>query len=120
MNPYNNQYFAFNGITPEEMGFLTQATAELDENDKNRFYSIYSSKRKNAQDVLLVTLIGLLGFAGIQRFLLGQIGMGILYFFTGGLCLIGTIVDIVNYKSLTNDYNKQMAYEAFQIVKMYK
>jgi len=59
-----------------------------------------------------------MGFAGIQRFMVGQIGMGILYFFTGGLCFIGTIVDLVNHKSLANDYNRQMAYESYQMVKM--
>ncbi|MEO6149063.1 MAG: TM2 domain-containing protein [Mucilaginibacter sp.] len=120
MYAHNDPFYAFSGITTEEMTFLNQATTELDEQQKTRFFSIYSSKRKNPQDVLLVTLIGLLGFAGIQRFLLGQIGMGLLYFFTGGLCLIGTIVDIVNYKSLTDDFNRKMAYESFQLTKMYK
>ncbi|GAA4930380.1 MULTISPECIES: TM2 domain-containing protein [Mucilaginibacter] len=116
----NNPYYTFSGITPEEVLFLQQATAELDEQQKNRFYGIYSTKRKNPQDILLVSLLGFVGFAGIQRFMLGQIGMGLLYFFTAGLCFIGTIVDLVNHKNLTNEYNKQMAYESFQIAKMYQ
>jgi TM2 domain-containing membrane protein YozV len=58
----------------------------------------------------------LLGFAGIQRFLVGQIGMGLLYFFTGGLCLIGTILDIVNHKQLADEYNAQMANETLQLI----
>ncbi|MGZ3891144.1 MAG: TM2 domain-containing protein, partial [Mucilaginibacter sp.] len=56
--------------------------------------------------------------AGIQRFVLGQIAMGILYLFTGGFCLIGTIVDLVNNRSLTLEYNQKMVYEAFQVAKM--
>ena len=32
--------------------------------------------------------------------------MGILYFLTGGLCLIGTIVDLVNHRSLAFEYNQ--------------
>lgn len=120
MYGYNEPYYAFSGITPEEVAFLQQATAELDENQKNRFFGIYSTKRKSPQDILLVSLLGFVGFAGIQRFMLNQIGMGLLYFFTAGLCFIGTIVDLVNHKNLTNEYNKQMAYESFHIAKMYQ
>ncbi len=120
MYPYNDPYYAFSGITPEEVTFLQQGTAGLDEQTKNRFYSIYSTKRRNPQDVLLVTLLGFVCVAGVQRFMLGQIGMGLLYIFTGGLCMIGTVVDLINHKNLTNEYNKQMAYETFQIVKMYQ
>jgi TM2 domain-containing membrane protein YozV len=56
------------------------------------------------------------GASGIQRFVVGQIGMGILYFFTGGLCLIGTIVDIVNHKKLAFEFNQKMAAESMRMV----
>jgi TM2 domain-containing membrane protein YozV len=106
------------GVTTEELTFLQQATAELSENQKKQFYVIYTGKRKSPQDLLIFTLIGFFGVAGIQRFLVGQIGMGILYFFTCGLCFIGTIVDLVNHKQLATDFNRKMAYESFQIAKM--
>jgi hypothetical protein len=35
--------------------------------------------------------------------------MGILYVFTGGLCLIGTIVDMINYKNFAFEYNRKIA-----------
>jgi hypothetical protein len=35
--------------------------------------------------------------------------MGLLYLFTGGLCLIGTIVDLVNHKSLSFEFNQKVA-----------
>ncbi|HMG09359.1 MAG TPA: TM2 domain-containing protein [Mucilaginibacter sp.] len=111
-------YMSFSDMTPEEMGFLQQATAELNENQKKYFYTVYSSKRKTPQEILIFTLLGFVGFAGIQRFVLGQIGMGILYFFTGGLCLVGTIVDLVKNKSLTLEYNKNMAYESHRMAVM--
>jgi hypothetical protein len=44
--------------------------------------------------------------------------MGILYLFTAGFCFIGTIIDLVNYKTLANDYNRKMAYESFQVAQM--
>lgn len=109
---------AFPGITPEEMGFLQQATTELSDTQKKNFYMIYSDKRKNPQDILLFTLLGLIVVAGVQRFVVGQIGMGLLYLFTGGFCLIGTIVDLVNHKEIATEYNRKMAFESFQIAKM--
>lgn len=118
MDNYQNAFMGFPGITPEEMITIQQATAEMSDKQKQAFYMIYSSKRKSAQDVLIFALLGFVCVAGIHRFALGQIGMGILYFFTGGLCAIGTIVDVINHKQLANDYNKQMAYESFQIAKM--
>lgn len=117
MNAYN-PYLSLPGITTEEMTFLQQATNSLNDSQKQNFYMIYSGKRKSAQDILIFTLIGFIGIAGVQRFMLGQTVMGLLYFFTGGFCFIGTIVDLINHQSLANEYNQKMAYESFQIVKM--
>src|ERR1700749_252569 len=118
MNDFNNPYFSFPGITPEEMHMLQQATADLTENQVRHFQMIYSTKRKNSSDILLLTCLGFGLIAGVQRFVLGQIGMGLLYLFTGGFCWIGTIIDLVNNKQLTNDYNRDMMYESYQMAKM--
>ncbi|MDB5003432.1 MAG: hypothetical protein JWQ34_1657 [Mucilaginibacter sp.] len=116
MYPDPNMNYA--DITPEEMGFLHQATEGLNENQKRYFYTVYNSKRKNSQEILLFTLLGFVGCAGIQRFILGQIGMGILYILSCGLCFIGTIVDLIKNKSLTLEYNKNMAYESHRMALM--
>ena len=42
---------------------------------------IYSSKRRNPDDMILYCILGFF-VPGLPRFLLDQIGMGILYFFT--------------------------------------
>ncbi|HNX42808.1 MAG TPA: hypothetical protein PLJ84_02965 [Bacteroidales bacterium] len=42
--------------------------------------------------------------------------MGILYLLTGGLCLIGTIVDLVNHRQLALEYNVQVAHEVASMV----
>jgi TM2 domain-containing membrane protein YozV len=118
MNTYQNPYMSFDGITPEEYTFLQQATASLTENQARTFMSFYANKRRNPQDIMFATLAGFLGVSGVQRFMTDQIGMGILYFFTAGFCFIGTIVDLINYKTIANDYNRQMAYESFNIAKM--
>ena len=117
MESNNNPYMSFRDVTGEELAFLNQATADLTDEQKRYFHMIYSGKRKSAQDILIFTLIGFFGIAGVQRFLTGQIGMGILYFFTGGFCFIGTIVDLVNHKNLANEFNRKMAYESYQIAK---
>jgi TM2 domain-containing membrane protein YozV len=118
MDMFQNPYMAFPGITPEEMGFIQQGTADLNENQKKFFYMAYSGKRKSPQDMLLFCLVGLFLVPGLQRFIVGQIGMGLLYLFTIGLCFVGSIVDLVNHKALAEEYNRKMAYESFQLAKM--
>lgn len=115
---YQSPYMGLPGMTPEELSFIQQATADMNENQQKYFYMAYTSKRKSAQDILLFAIIGFFGVAGVHRFMMGQVGMGLLYFFTGGFCLIGTIIDVINHKSLAMEHNKQMAYESFQIAKM--
>ena len=117
MDNFQNPYMPFSDTTPEEWSFLQQATADLTENQKKFFYMVYSSKRRKSQDLLLATLLGFLGFAGIQRLLVGQIFMGVIYSLTLGFCFIGTIIDVVNHKSLATEFNRTMAFESFQIAK---
>ena len=115
----NNEFlFQIPGIEPDEAAFLDQVTKDLNANQKRNFVGFYIPRRQKADTMLIFTLIGLLGVAGIQRFVIGQVGMGILYFLTGGLCLIGTIVDVVNHKSMTFEYNQKIAYEAMKLTQM--
>ena len=46
----------------------------------------------------------LLGAFGAHKFYEGKIGMGILYLFTGGLCGIGVIVDLIMILLKPNPY----------------
>ena len=118
MDPFQNPYMTLPGISAEEIGFLQQATNGLNENQQKYFFMVYTNKRKNPQDMLIFCLIGCFLLPGLQRFIVGQIGMGILYLFTAGLCFIGSIVDLVNHKSLALEYNKKAAYESFQIAQI--
>jgi TM2 domain-containing membrane protein YozV len=104
------------GINPEEFSYLEQVMKNMDPEQAKNFVMYYTGKRKDPQDILLFTLLGFIIIAGVQRFIIGQIGMGILYLFTGGLCLIGTIVDLINYKSLASEYNQKVAYECAQMI----
>ncbi len=104
-------------IEPDELAYLQAFTKDLSEDKLHLFISLYNNKRKKTDTILICCLLGFVGAAGIQRFVTGQVGMGILYFFTGGLCLIGTVVDIINHKSLTFEFNQKMAMESMGMVK---
>jgi TM2 domain-containing membrane protein YozV len=105
-------------VTPEELITINSRTKGFSDEEITQFCMIYRSKRKDPQTILLLCLLGFIGFSGIHRFLIGQIGMGILYFFTGGLCLIGTIVDAVNHKDLAIEYNARMITETLSMLNM--
>lgn len=100
-----------------ELVFIQGLTKDFTEAQLMNFANIYRSRRRDPQIILLTTLLGFVVVAGVQRFLTGQIGMGLLYLFTGGLCLIGTIIDLINYQDLAMDYNMQQANEAAMLVK---
>ena len=84
------------------------------------FIMVYNGKRRKADQILLGCVLGFVLVSGVQRFMLGQIGMGLLYLFTGGLCFIGTIMDTVNHKRLTFEYNQDMARESMAMVYSYQ
>src|SRR3970040_1120964 len=93
----------------DELNFIQGLLKDMSDEKIQQFAIIYNSRRKDPQTILLLTLVGFLGVAGIQRFIIDQIGMGLLYVFTAGLCLVGTIVDIINYKRLALDFNQKVA-----------
>lgn len=103
-------------LEAEELHYVDGLLKDFSDLQANQFATLYNAKRKDPQTILLLTLIGFLGVNGVQRFVLDQIGMGILYIFTGGLCLIGTIVDLVNHKKLTLEYNQKVARQVAAMV----
>lgn len=115
---HQNPLMNLKGITQEEYLYLQNAMNGLTEEQSRNFVMFYSGKRKDPQDILLFTLLGFVGVAGVQRFVINQMGMGILYILTAGLCFIGTIVDLINHKSLASEYNQKAAFETLQMVKM--
>jgi len=102
--------------TPEELIQIDSLTKDFSDSQIHQFAMIYRTKRKDAQTILLCCLLGLICFAGIHRFVMNQVGMGVLYLFTGGLCLIGTIVDAINHKELALEFNQKMIYETMSMM----
>ena len=104
------------GLKPEELMNIQNLTQGMSETQLQQFYVLYQGKRKEQQTLLLLTLLGFIGFAGIHRFVVGQIGWGIIYFLTAGFCCIGTIIDLVNIGEITSTFNQKQAYESVNMV----
>jgi TM2 domain-containing membrane protein YozV len=96
-------------IESQELDFISHLTAKLDDQEAEAFFTRYRVRRRKSDNVLLFTILGLIIVAGVQRFYLKQILMGFLYLFTAGFCLVGTILDIINHKQLTFEYNEELA-----------
>lgn len=100
----------------DEAAYISKLMQSMEDETAQRFANVYRARRKDPQIILLTAVLGFLGVAGVHRFLIGQIGMGILYLLTGGLCLIGTIVDMINHKNLAFEYNRDVAREVATLV----
>jgi TM2 domain-containing membrane protein YozV len=106
------------------MPLITHYLPELDETERlyleglvdglsseqtQLFAGAYRQRRKDPHTVLLTAIVGLVAIPGLQRFWLGQIGMGFLYLFTWGFLLVGSIADLVRYRTLAFNYNQGVA-----------
>ena len=77
--------------------------------DDEKFLLISSVGLKNPLTMLLMSLF--LGSLGVDRFMLGDTGMGVLKLLTSGLCGILTIIDwfSVSQKTKEKNFNTIMA-----------
>ena len=103
-------------VEGKEMTYIQDLLRDVSEEDIKLFAGVYRARRRDPQTVLLFGVVGLFAIPGIQRFYVGQVWMGILYFLTIGLLFVGSIVDLINYKSLALQYNRRVALEALTAV----
>lgn len=108
----------FPELTGDEQVYIAGLIKDMNDDQARQFSMAYRARRKDPQMILLLAAIGLLGVAGVHRFVIEQVGMGILYFLTGGICLIGTIVDMINYKKLSFEYNQVQANQIISMINM--
>jgi TM2 domain-containing membrane protein YozV len=98
-------------VTGEEMIYLQNLIKDMSEEKARSFATVYRTRRREPMLILITAVLGFFGVAGVHRMITNQIGMGILYFFTVGLCFVGTIVDLVNHQKLAFEYNRKVADE---------
>lgn len=106
------------GLQPDELQVIESVTHEMNDAQQKQFIMLYSGKRKDEQTMLILTIVGFFAVAGIQRFVIGEIGMGIAFLFTAGFCGIGTIIDLINHKKMTFEHNQKQAYESAAMVNL--
>ncbi len=87
-------------LPAEKIVFIKQKLMEADE---NKFSLVSAVELKDPTTILLVSIF--LGSLGIDRFMLGETGMGILKLLTLGLCGILTIVDWFSVQKKTRELN---------------
>lgn len=97
----NAKYF------PEEKAvYLKEKLRTMDD---EKFSLVSTIELKDPTTLLLVSIF--LGTLGIDRFMLGDTGMGILKLLTAGCCGVLTIVDwfTISKKTKEANFNKMMA-----------
>lgn len=104
-------------LEPDEMSYVQTLVQNMTDEQGQQFASIYRTRRREPMLILITTIIGFFGVAGIQRFILGQIGLGLLYLLTGGLCAIGTIIDLINFRRLAYEYNVKEAQRVLSMMR---
>lgn len=55
--------------------------------------------RKSKTVALILCIIGFFGFGGLHRMYVGKVGSGVIHFLTCGLCMVGTIIDLISILS---------------------
>lgn len=91
----NQKYFP-----AEKIMYLKEKLAAMDE---SKFTMVSTVELKDPTTILLVSIF--LGALGIDRFMLGDTGMGILKLLTGGCCGILTIIDWFTVSKKTKELN---------------
>lgn len=87
-------------LPAEKITFIRQKLLAADE---SKFPLVSAVDFKDPTTLLLVSIF--LGGLGIDRFMLGDIGMGILKLLTGGCCGILTIIDWFSVQKRTKELN---------------
>lgn len=91
----NQKYFP-----AEKIMYLKEKLAAMDE---SKFAMVSTVELKDPTTLLIISLF--LGGLGVDRFMLGDTGMGILKLLTGGCCGILTIIDWFTVMNKTKQLN---------------
>jgi hypothetical protein len=96
-------------LSGSERIYIQNLIAQIPLQQAEVFLLEYRRRRKDPQTVLLAAVIGLVACPGFQRFLLGEVGMGLLFLFTAGFLAMGSIIDLCTYRTLARCHNENAA-----------
>lgn len=91
----NQKYFP-----PEKIPYIKEKLLAVDD---SKFLLVTSVELKDPTVLLIISIF--LGSFGIDRFMLGDTGMGVLKLLTGGCCGILTIIDWFGVQKKTKEIN---------------
>lgn len=96
------QFIAANGncFAQENLNAIRDYLAKLDD---ARAQNVLTASFKSPTTILIIAI--LLGGYGVDRFMLGQVGLGVVKLITCGGCGIWAIVDWFSAKKRTYEYN---------------
>lgn len=85
---------------------MIEIKQKLEQMDDNKFMVLQSMQLKDPTTLLIISLLA--GSLGVDRFMLGETGLGVAKLLTGGGCGIWTIVDwfTVMERTRLNNYQK--------------
>lgn len=114
INPdFVQQYIIENAkFFPEDS--INELRARLSRLSQNQFNAIQGIQLKDPMIMLLLSLF--LGSSGVDRFLLKEIGLGIIKLLTAGGCGIWTIVDWFLVMNRTREFNYKLVFDSLPIV----
>lgn len=87
-------------LPEEKVVFLKQKLMEADE---SKFALASSVEFKDPTTILIISIF--LGGLGVDRFMLGEAGMGVLKLLTGGVCGILWLIDLFTVQKKAKDKN---------------
>lgn len=100
-------------LTPMEVQMMTK---DLAPDQKMLFSSQLAASTKDRSTALILSV--LLGTMGVDRFYLGDIGLGLLKLFTLGVCGIMWLIDLFLIRGRADELNRRKAQEILDSIKM--
>ena len=85
---------------PEKMPYIRQLLSNIPEEQLGILYSL---NLKNPTTILLLSIF--LGYLGVDRFVLGDVGIGVGKLLTAGACAVWWLVDIFFVMGRTREVN---------------
>ncbi|MBD5248959.1 MAG: TM2 domain-containing protein [Barnesiella sp.] len=100
-----DQFITVNGNKFKQAD-LPQIKAQLEAVSELRANELLAAPFKSPSMMTLIAWLG--GPFGIDRFILGQLGLGVAKFLTFGGCGLWTLVDIITAMNRTRNYNMDL------------
>lgn len=97
------------GFSEEEKLYISNLIENFTEDEQEMFIAKYNPRRKNGLSYILLALLGFVGLAGFHRFYTNNILLGIAELGTFGFFIVGTLVDIINFRKHVTTANIEIA-----------